>query len=277
MNSQNDFADHPALRWSGTLISKFLRFARCGLLVGIFLLSACSIPEDVDPQVSFKPILLPVKFTLSPDGLVITGDGTLVTGFGLISIGAKVELPAKKEESIRVVIRDRNQLGIGLDDIYDVRTGDGSFEVVTNGTTRIQAKSEGEVIIDVTDAQIKSIEFLKVAPASLDEEGAATDSTSSWSMHWQSLPFGYHPWDLTRFAYDDSTIDRWYGAGFALFLVRLALAALLAFIELFLAAVLFVAAFFYMLFGETGRNVFYGLLSLFVLSLCALCGRELLR
>lgn len=252
-----------------TVVCLTTSFVTCGLLVVIFLVSACATANDVGPSVSYKPPLLPVKLTATTSGFVITGDRTLVTHLGTVSIGANVRLPAKDEGTIRVVIRDRKRGSVGSDDIYNVEAGYGNFEAVTNGTTRIQVSSDRQVLIDVTDARVESIEFREVAPAALkesdDENFLLQWWSRHWSRHWETLPFGYHPWSLTRFMYDDSTIDKWYSIGFAYFLARLIVAVILAIIEFFIFAALFLAAIFYLFFGETGRNICYGLLSLFLL------------
>jgi hypothetical protein len=245
----------------------------------IFLMSAaCSAANDAGPSVSYKPLLLPVKLNATASGFVITGDRTLVTPLGLVSIGANVRLPTKDERTIRVAIRDRKRGGVGFDDIYDVEAGYGNFEAITNGTTRIQVSSDRQVLIDVTDARVESIEFRKVTPATLkesdDENFLSQWWSRHWNRHWETLPFGYHPWILTRFMYEDSTIGKWYGIGFAYFLVRLIVAVILAIIEFFIFAALFLAAIFYLLFGETGRNVCYGILSLFLLFMLVIYVRE---
>jgi hypothetical protein len=125
----------------------------------------------------------------------------------------------------------------------------------------IQITGEREVIIDVTDARIESIEFRKVSLATFEGN---KQGSSRWSKHWQTLPFGYHPWSLTRWAYDDSTMSKWYGAGFAIFLVRLIVATFLAIIDFLLVTAFFFAGLFY-LFNETARNIYYGFLALLVL------------
>ena len=260
---------HVMIPFPLTIVRLTTSFVTCGLLVVIFLMSACSTTNDAGPSVGFQPILLPVKLTATSSGFTITGDRTLVTPLGLVSIGANVRLPEKGEKTIRVTIRDRKRGGVGFDDIYDVEAGYGNFEAVTNGTTRIQVSSDRKVLIDVTDARVESIEFGQVEPATLkepdDENFLSQWWSRHWSRHWETLPFGYHPWSLTRFMYEDSTIDKWYGIGFVYFLVRLIVAGILAIIEFFIFVALFLAAIFYLFFGETGRNICYGLLSLFLL------------
>lgn len=249
---------HPLTRVKFTIFS---RFTQCGLLATIFLLISCSAAGNTEPQISVKPTLLPLKFIAGPTGFAIAGDRTIATPLALISIGAKVNLPAKDDGVIRIVIRDRKRAGIGLDDIYDIKSGDGDFEAVTNGTTVIQVNRERELTIDVTDAHIGSIEFRRVSPVAFED---TSREPSRWSKHWQTLPFEYNSWTLTRWAYDDSTIGKWYGAGFAIFLIRLVAATLLAIFDFLLVAIFFVAGFFY-LFSETARNIFYGFLSIFII------------
>jgi hypothetical protein len=73
------------------------------------LLNACGATGDVQPGISFKSEFL--------------------------------------DDEIRVVIRDRKRGGIGLDDIYDVKTGGGKFEAVTNGKTVIQITAWAQTVV----------------------------------------------------------------------------------------------------------------------------------
>jgi len=255
----------PTTNFLNRIKCTFLRFVRYGLLAAIFLLNACSTAGDAEPAIDLKPTLLPLKFTITPSGVVVTGDRTIVTPLGLISIGAKINLPSKDDDAIRVIIRDRDREGIGFDEIYDIKAGYGSFEAVTNGTTVIQVTAEREVIIDVTDAQIESIELRKVVLANFEDNAQGLSRLSErWDEHWQTLPIGYHAWSLTRWAYDDSTIDKWYGVGFVAFLMRLIIATLLAIIDFALVIAFFFGGIFY-LFSETARNVCYGFLVIFII------------
>jgi hypothetical protein len=117
------------------------------------------------------------------------------------------------------------------------------------------------VVIDVTDARIENIEFRKVSPANFESN---RQNSSRWSEHWRTLPFGYHPWSLARWVYDDSTMSKWYEVGFAIFLVRLTVAILLAVVDLILVTIFFFAGLLYVL-NETARNIYYGLVAIMIL------------
>ena len=70
---------------------------------------------------------------------------------------------------------------------------------------------------------------------------------------------------LVRWAYDDSTISKWYGLGFVWFLIRFALMLLLLIPDLLLTLVYLLAGGAFLFFGSTGQNVVYGLAALLTL------------
>ena len=59
-----------------------------------------------------------------------------------------------------------------------------------------------------------------------------------WHKGWD-LSF-YHPFSFSRWAYDDSTIGKWYGVGFVWFFLRLALALVLGLVDIALSLVFLV-------------------------------------
>jgi hypothetical protein len=65
------------------------------------------------------------------------------------------------------------------------------------------------------------------------------DGWPGWSKGWEASL--YKPFMLTRWAYDDSTIDKWCGLGFVWFLLRLALTLVLLLVDLVLSSI-FLAA-----------------------------------
>ncbi len=85
-----------------------------------------------------------------------------------------------------------------------------------------------------------------------------------WSF-WTPFRVTYRPFALATWAYDDSTIDQWYGLGFLWFLGRLVLAIVLLPVDLILIVILGIGAALQRLLGETARNIYFGLLALFVL------------
>jgi len=222
------------------------------------LLSACGGGE---PTVSFKPHLLPVKFSWNstdPSRILISGDTSMVTLIGIFSIGAQYSIPNRDSGTIYIIIRDRREGVSGFDRIYRVESGSGELAAVVNGTTTIQVINR-QVLIDVTDGNIETIQLKEAQPV-------AAENSSSIGRRWvdYSSSFFYSPFSLTRWAYDDSTISSWYGLGFAWFLVRLAAAIILLFVGDMPLTVLFViTGASYLLFGPTGRNIIIGLSALF--------------
>lgn len=233
------------------------------LLLASIGLTACG---PAQPQVGFTPALLPVKFSLSPSGISVSGDKNLVTPLGVFSVGAKYSLPEKEADSIHVIIRDRKKGGTGFDQIYQVRSGQGEFSAVVDGRTTVQVVNR-QVLIDVTDSRIETIELKGVEKVAAVNEGPITRLVNNWQAHWRESiysPFAFFSW-----AYDDSTMGKWYGLGFVWFLLRLILALLLLLPDLVLTAVFAAAGIGYALLGETARNIVYGLAALFGLVLIA--------
>lgn len=226
----------------------------------LFGLAACG--GDTTPTVSYKPDFLPVKLNIGADGVSISGDKSIVTPIGEFSIGASYSLPKRESASIYVILRDRNrgEKGRGekgFDDVYLVKSGSDDFIAVVNGKTTIQIR-DGQVLIDVTDGTIESVEFKRGEPTTKEGE------TSWWDETTQRWDNGYHsswykPFALCTWAYDDSTISKWWGAGFVWFLIRLILALLLGLVDILLSVVFLLAQVAYMLFGPTGRNIVWGI------------------
>jgi hypothetical protein len=141
---------------------------------------------------------------------------------------------------------------------------------VVNGTTRISI-TNSQVLIDVTSGSIKKISFRRVrnqiSEASQGNvvshmwHGTASRWDEGFSQSW------YKPYGLTRWAYDDSTIGRWFGIGFVWFLLRLILAIVMAIVDTVLSLGFLLGQLGFILFGPTGRDAVYGLLILGVLIL----------
>ena len=227
------------------------------LLLSCLLVSACG---SGDPEVSYKPPYLPIKFQVGSDGVDVVGEQSIVTPLGAFSINAKYALTGKSRDEIYVVIENRKLGRDGTKWIYRVKAGTGSFTAVVDGRTTIQVKHDG-VTIDVTDGSIKVIELAQVAPTSTDIDTSSFSawwhtSVSKWDAGWESS--FYKPFILARWAYDDSTINRGYGFGFVWFLLRLALSIVFAILDLLLTAIFLVAQLSYYLFDSTGRNIVWG-------------------
>ena len=180
----------------------------------------------------YGPPLLPVEFVISEDGISVEADRSIVTPVGSFSVGAKYELPYREPDTIYVFIRDN-----GFDKVYNVRTGGGEFTAVVDGTTTIQVK-DGRVLIDVSEGSVRSIKFQRVEADAVAAGNRGGDSNwaaqqrAKWN-HGYETSF-YHPFALSRWAYDDTTISKWCGIGFVWFLLRLFLAVILLAVDIVL-------------------------------------------
>ncbi|MGJ6962524.1 hypothetical protein ACSDR0_11505 [Streptosporangium sp. G11] len=235
------------------------------LLLMILVLAGCSASGV---EGSYRPAFIPVKFTVNPSGdLQISGESSLVTPVGVFSIGAKYDLPSRDGDAIYVIIRDGNASHdrsiAGFDHIYEIKSGAGEFKAVVNGTTSIQVVNR-EVLIDITQGTVQTIEFTG-AEAVLRERPA--DIMTRWEDYWASS--FYVPFALSRWAYDDSTMSKWFGIGFVWFLIRLLVALVLFVVDVFLTLGCVLAAVAFVIFGPTGQNIMYGLEVLFTLFVLA--------
>lgn len=235
-------------------------------VVGVLLLVLCAACASGDGgSVSWSPDgLLPVKLTLGVNGYEISGSATLATDMGQFSLGAHYDLAPPTASQIYVILEDRKT---GFDHIFAVDTGGAEFTAVLNGTTVVTVAND-EVTIDVTSGTIKQISFKHVT----SQVAVATPQSfpgnvwhgvwSRWDKGWSES--WYKPYSLTRWAYSDSTISKWYGAGFAWFLLRLIFACLMVVVDTVLSMGFVVGQLFFMVFGPTGRDVVYGLMILCV-------------
>jgi hypothetical protein len=216
---------------------------------------------SVQPTLAYKPLFLPFALTYGPKGFGIQGSTSFATAIGEFSIGAQYQLPPQKADSIYVILRDRRT---GYDQIFEVQSGGNQFAAVVNGTTTISI-ANNQVLIDVTNGTIKKITFKRVT-------GQVSEQDSSWFVHtWHATSHRwdegwaqswYRPYGLTKWAYSDSTINRWYGIGFVWFLIRLILAIILSLIDTVLSVGFLLGQAGFLLFGPTGRDAIYGLLVL---------------
>jgi len=223
------------------------------------VLPACD-PATGQPEAGYRPLFLPVKLVITPSGVSVSGQTSIITPIGEFSIGAKYALPHLGSDAVYVVLRDRKASRLGLDRIYQVRTGVDEFEAVTNGRTAIRIRDR-RITIDVTDGTVESVQFRRIPVSEQASEEDATsawwrDAVARWDAGYESS--WYKPFAMTRWAYDDSTIGKWYGLGFVWFLVRLAPSLVFGFFDFFLSIVFLVTQVAYWFFGPTGRNVVWG-------------------
>jgi len=240
---------------------RWIRLLLC--LVVLLPMAACTTDPDV--QVGYSPPLVPVKLSLSEAGISVSGDQSLVTPLGTFSIGAKYSLDPVSTDAIRVVVQDKSEGPMGFQHVYDVTTGAGEFTAVVNGKTTIQV-SERQVLIDVTEGTIESIQLKGIEPVAKtdsDSGNAVTAAGDRWTRYWDTA--FYSPFALSRWAYDDSTMGDWFGLGFLWFLVRLIAAFVLAIVDVILCLACLFAAIGALLFGDVGRNIVYGVEALFAL------------
>jgi hypothetical protein len=207
-------------------------------------------------SVGYKPPIVPIRLIVDSERNVsIVGDATLLTPVGSFSIGAEYVLK-RDDNSLLVIIRDRKQGNNGFDTIYRLRSGPDHFVAVVNGRNTIQVVDR-QVMIDVTEGNIESIEF----------RPALENISETSGISWQPWPLGYQPFALAKSAYNDSTIDKWYGIGFLWFLFRLVLAIIGLAVDMFLIVFLGIGVILHTFFGITVRNIYFGLLALYLLAL----------
>lgn len=227
-------------------------------ILGLITLSLAGCNSPANPYVEYKPPVLPVKLVIQQSGVSIEGEAEIVTPVGTFSIGAEYTLK-HEDDSILVIIRDKKRGTIGFDTIYRIHTGIDEFVAIVNGKTTIQIVNR-QILIDVTDGNIQSIEFRKALPS-------IPETPSSF---WQPFPLGYHPFAFTTWAYDDSTISEWYGLGFLWFIIRLVLAFIMLLLDLIVIFFLGIGVILHSIFGITVRNIYFGLLGLFIISFFSL-------
>ncbi|MEW2375671.1 hypothetical protein AB0883_06130 [Micromonospora sp. NPDC047812] len=226
------------------------------LLLLLLVLAGCD--PETEGKVRYKPVLLPVSLTVGPDGVAVEGETSFVTPIGEFSIGAQYSLPPRDGSTIYVLLRDRKKGKTGFDRVFKVQSGRDQLTVVVNGTTTIQVEN-GQVLIDITGGAVKKVQFKRVDQAAVKEGGDSFwgKTDAKWSKGWESSL--YKPFVLTRWAYDDSTIDKWCGLGFVWFLMRLAMTLVLLLVDLVLSSIFLVAQIAYLIFEATGRNVVWGI------------------
>jgi hypothetical protein len=222
------------------------------LLACIAALSACDAPTD--SSVSYRPIFLPVRLSVSESGVAVSGDRSLVTPVGTFSIGAQYSLARLPSDRVYIIIRNQKT---GFDRIYSISGSRDKFSAVVNGTTSISVTRD-RVVIDVTAGQIREIRFKREVAA---QSARRSYYGARWDEGWRSSP--YKPFAPTRWMYDDSSISRWHGVGFSWFMVRLILAIPLALVDSMLSLSFLAAQAALVFLGRTARNVAWGLSLLF--------------
>ena len=138
-----------------TFLRQYNYFLLIALIISVVSLSVAGCSNL---SASYKPPYLPVKLVLDGAGNVsITGDVSIVTFVGEFSIGAQYTLNSDPD-SIMVIVRNRKKGGLGFDTIYRVKNNKNRFVAVLDGNTVVQVENN-QVLIDITDVTVRSIEF----------------------------------------------------------------------------------------------------------------------
>lgn len=246
-----------------TSVSFFLDVKKIlGFALAFLITLGCAACTENNPgsSITYTPEFLPVHLTLSQSGVSIGGNTSLITPVGSFSIGASYQL-LPLYNGTYVVLRNRTT---GYDKIFEVHYGGSQFSAVINGTTDIEV-SNGQVLIDVTAGNIKEVTF-KHIPNETPKQSQPSwlhPITARWDAGWKQS--WYKPFALTRLAYNDSTIEKWYGIGFVWFLLRLILTIVFFIIDVILSLGFLLGQIGFLFFGATGRNVIYGILVLIAL------------
>jgi hypothetical protein len=226
---------------------------KCVFLVisGLVALLCSGCRGSINPDLSYSaPAFLPFHISIGKqDGNpTVSGNVSWISELGEFSIGAQYELPPPEAGYIRVIIRDRRT---GFDRVYDVRTDGAEFAAVVNGTTTISV-SQDQVLIDVTNGDVREITFKQVNSQIAEAKpgiGLWHAVTSRWDEGWTRS--WYKPFMLAGWAYDDSTVTKWYGIGFVWFFLRFILACVLGIVDLILSAFFFFGQFVVTIFGNS--------------------------
>jgi hypothetical protein len=226
--------------------------------------------SGMQPELEYKPIILPVKFVVGVDGVEMSGESSIVTPVGVFTLNAGYNL-SRPQNSTYVVIRNRRQRPAPADNVFRVRAGGDRLDAVVDGHTEVAVK-DGWVMIDVSGAKVRVIQLQQTRVVSADAGPAGValwwhNGLSRWNAGYDRPP--YKPFMLTRWAFDDATLGKYYGLGFLWFLLRLALAILLFVVDLALTLVFLIAQFFNYFFGPTGANIVWGVFLLIILYVTA--------
>jgi hypothetical protein len=199
------------------------------IILALLISVVASLLIGCSTSVSYKPPLLPVKLVIDNAGNIsVVGEVSIVTFIGEFSIGAEYTINSEPD-SILVIIRDRNKSSHGLDTIYRVRSNGDELTVVLNGETTVQV-ANNQVLIDITNADVKSIEFKRTENSGVTSSG-----------FWKTGEDKYRPFKVMQRMMDKGT---WLSDAAALLLFPIELIAIPFWFYLRCAELLF---------GEVGR------------------------
>ena len=153
-------------------------------------LSACGHVSHV--SVGYQPPVVPVRLVVQADGSVsLEGAAEWITPVGTFSIGANYELKEGGGDELFLVLRDRAHQ---TDEVFKIRRD--KFFMSLEGSAQIEA-SRRKVIIDVTNAQVKTIRFFPRAQVvDLSPEDVVTNywayvGSENYHLSWSLLSSGF--------------------------------------------------------------------------------------
>lgn len=167
------------------------------LILLLFIVSACK------SSISYKPPLLPIKISIDNKGNInVSGDMSVITPIGTFSIGANYTIHNIPNTTI-VILRDKNKSKDGIDEIFRIKNEGDTLTAILDGKTIVKI-SNNQILIDITDAKISSIEFIREENKTLVKETSAdgifrnpqhipykTFEISEWALYssnfWQGL------------------------------------------------------------------------------------------
>jgi hypothetical protein len=231
--------------------NKIIKKSGIPIVLGMLLTLICSACSNISPDISYKaPAFLPFHISIGKQNgnPTVAGNVSWITELGTFSVGAQFELPPAVPGYIRVIIRNRKT---GFDTVYQVRTEGDQFAAVVNGRTTISV-SQDQVLIDVTKGNIQKITFKRVNTQIAEAKGGVGwwhTITSRWDEGWARS--WYHPFMMSSWAYNDSTVTKWYGIGFLWFFLRLILAAILGLVDLVFTILFFFGQIIVTIFGNS--------------------------
>ncbi|OVE80172.1 hypothetical protein BVY01_00670 [bacterium I07] len=196
------------------------------------------------------------NFTLHPDYIQIDqnrniqfiGDMDFLKPLGVFD---SVLLPKSKNEKGEYILI-LNDAFLNKAFIYRINRDEYDVEAVLAGNI-VHYFVDGQVKVDIRNTNVNKIYFrIGTEPKKKKE-------------FWAGTLFGYRPFVLAKWCYDDSTIQKWHGLGFVVFLVRLFGSLILLIIDVILTLIFGVGQILYHLFGVTARNIGIGILFLIIL------------
>lgn len=214
------------------------------LTICLFLSSCRYLPEGGVEDVlfgSYKPPFIPVTVSISTNNEVqIEVGGTIVTPAGEISIGWE----RNKIHHLELILGNQiyfYPLGQNKFKVYLPNTFKGQISVNYDGAdVRIIVPKPGELKFPTNNyitPQPTVSPIPTISPTTdIAATPAVTSAASESEFKWASMAFGYRPFMLAAWAYDDSNMGN--VLGFIVFILRMILAIILGILDLLVTIVL---------------------------------------